>query len=87
MSKAVLVIDMPETCEECVLNSNNHGRPDYCKILIKPVNYIERRKDCPLMPAPEEQEVWYDDSVSDWDRGYNSCLREIMGEENEVLKP
>ena len=36
---------------------------------------------CPLKPVPEEQYVWYDDETSDWERGYNSCLHEIVGDQ------
>ena len=86
MSKAILVIDMPESCDKCPLfhgfytdmtcGANNYG-----------INYPypkDFRQDwCPLQSAPEEQEIWYNDYRSDWDRGYNACLREIMGEESQ----
>lgn len=76
MNKAILVIDIPETCEKCVLNSNNNGRPDCCKILWKPVNYLTRREDCPLKPLPDKVKVFMDD----WADGYNACLEDILGE-------
>ena len=81
MSKAVLVIDMPNCCEKCVLNSNNHSRPDYCKILIKPVNYIERRKDCPLKPIPEKKLPYTtsSDYLNGFDAGYNAYIDDAIG--------
>ena len=80
MSKAILVIDMPESCDKCPLfhgfytdmtcGANNYG-----------INYPypkDFRQDwCPLKPAPQEQDVWYEDD--DWERGYNNCVREILG--------
>lgn len=86
MSKAILVIDMPESCSKCPLfhgfytdmtcGANNYG-----------INYPypkDFRQDwCPLMPAPKEQEIWYGDDSNDWDKGYNACLREIVGEQDE----
>lgn len=88
MSKAVLVMDMPDTCGRCQLcqgvamdgdyvcsvpnecgdergyNDGKYGKPDWC----------------PLRLAPEEQLIWFDDETSDWERGYNSCLHEILGD-------
>ena len=86
MSKAILVIDMPDSCDKCPLfhgfytdmtcGANHYG-----------INYPypkDFRQDwCPLKPAPEEQLVWYDDDSQDWDKGYNACLREILGEEDD----
>jgi hypothetical protein len=36
---------------------------------------------CPLRSAPEEQLVWHDDD--DWVMGYNNCVREIIGSEED----
>lgn len=86
MNKAILVIDMPDSCDKCPLfhgfytdmtcGANHYG-----------INYPypkDFRQDwCPLKPAPEEQLVWYDDDWSAWERGYNSCLHEIIGEEDD----
>ena len=80
MSQAILVIDMPESCDKCPLfhgfytdmtcGANNYG-----------INYPypkDFRQDwCPLKPAPQEQDVWFEDD--DWERGYNNCVREILG--------
>jgi hypothetical protein len=83
MSKAILVIDMPESCKNCM-----------CYVLGAKANFCERTRFaifdnttkpswCPLKPAPELQDVWFEDSGSDWERGYNNCVREIMGKDLE----
>ena len=86
MNKAILVIDMPDSCDKCPLfhgfytdmtcGANHYG-----------INYPypkDFRQDwCPLQPAPEEQLIWYEDGRSDWERGYNNCLREIVGREED----
>ena len=84
MSKAILVIDMPKCCDECFALDDNGDYP-YCLITGECRGYTFRTREqkmdkCPLQQAPEEQEIWYGDDSSDWDKGYNSCLREILGE-------
>lgn len=87
MSKAILVIDMPKSCKDCAIMF-----PDeysyWCPVKV-PENqtdvysYIEKTKKptwCPLKPAPEPQFVWLDDG-DDWERGYNDCLSEILGDD------
>jgi hypothetical protein len=81
MNKAILVIDMPESCDKCPLVVRT-GAYDSCCItgtcIISNDNF--KFSWCPLMSAPEEQEIWHGDDSSDWVRGYNSCLHEIVGE-------
>lgn len=81
MDKAILVIDMPESCSKCPLFGDFYS--DMCckGMNNRGINYPypeDFRQDwCPLKPAPEEQEIWHDDD--DWVMGYNNCVREIMG--------
>ena len=81
MSKAILVIDMPNSCMDCPLCASyeivSSVEEYWCDIANKNVNQDGRPDWCPLQEAPEEQLVWGDDS--DWELGYNSCLREIVG--------
>ena len=90
MSKAILVFAMPEGCHECPLI----WKDEYS--IFCPVPHDENKTDiydyisehmkpwwCPLKEAPMEQLIWYDDERSDWERGYNNCLREIVGEQKE----
>lgn len=85
MDKAILVIDMPSLCSECPICASWQAsafsiREYWCTAAEnKDVNPDIKPDWCPLKPAPEEQMIWYDDGRSDWERGYNNCLREIMG--------
>jgi hypothetical protein len=89
MSKAILVIDMPNCCNECSLMCKDEYSY-YCPVKCEENktdlydNYImfHRKPDwCPLKPAPQKQSMWCNDDAEDvWIRGYNNCVREIMGE-------
>ena len=88
MSKAILVIDMPKSCKDCAINFVDEYSY-WCPVEV-PENqtdvysYMEKSEKpvwCPLMPAPEPQLIWYEDESSNWERGYNDCLREIMGDD------
>lgn len=86
MNKAILVIDMPDSCDKCPLFHGFYtdmtcGANNYSINYPYPKDF--RQDWCPLRPAPEEQLVWYDDARSDWERGYNNCLREIVGRESD----
>ena len=86
--KAILVIDMPESCDKCPLfhgfytdmtcGANNYG-----------INYPypkDFRQDwCPLKIVPEKYDVEHSLCFTrDWDgeyeNGYNACIDEILGE-------
>ena len=83
MSKAILVIDMPKICKECPICTSyeivSSVEEHWCMIKNTNVDPYNKPNWCPLKPAPEEQDIWYDDEKSDWERGYNNCVREIMG--------
>ena len=83
MNKAILVIDMPESCANCPLAYGN-DISDWCLPMGNFNGDVYRHTTnstkpdwCPLKPAPEEQLVWHDDD--DWVMGCNNCVREIMG--------
>ena len=85
MNKAILVIDMPNSCNECRIRFDDEYS-NWCPYDNPEPNgvwkYVDNKTKpdwCPLKPAPEEQEVWFDDERSDWERGYNNCVREIVG--------
>lgn len=90
MDKAILVIDMPESCDKCPLfhgfytdmtcGANNYG-----------INYPypnDFRQDwCPLKPLPEKYDIEAEknkphDRDCDWEfeSGYNVCIDEILGD-------
>jgi hypothetical protein len=75
MSKAILILDkMPSGCDECPLH-NYH----FCDVNGDPIDEDIRPSHCLLKEAPEHQLEWYDDESSNWERGYNACLDEILG--------
>ena len=87
MRKAILVIDMPSSCKECLMAYTGY-HSNFCFVArnipsdIGHYVFANTKPDwCPLKPAPEEQEIWFDDERSDWERGYNNCVREIVGRE------
>ena len=85
MNKAILVIDMPDSCDQCPLFGGYYS--DMCckGMDNRGINYPypkDFRQDwCPLKIAPQKQSLWCNNDAEDaWIRGYNNCVREIMGE-------
>lgn len=82
MKKAILIIDMPDSCKDCPLCVSKEFIPsvdEYCCIVENTaIDAYDKPYWCPLKPAPELQNVGYDDD--DWVIGYNNCVREIVGE-------
>ena len=79
MSKAILVINMPDKCSACPCFE--FGMDNYCYITGE-TNYSYYNKkpdDCPLKPVPEKKLIWSDDESCDWERGFNDCIDEILG--------
>ena len=86
MSKAVLVMDMPSSCDECPL-FGSHYSDMTCKANGRSINYPypkdERQDYCPLRNLPEKKVLSGD--VADiqkmgkelMDIGYNACIDEI----------
>lgn len=83
MNKAILVIDMPESCDKCPLfhgfytdmtcGANNYG-----------INYPypkDFRQDwCPLKEVPDRKDVdWLADNAGR-SCGWNDCIKEILSE-------
>lgn len=90
--KAVLVMDMPNCCDECFILDDNGDYP-MCRFTqeIRGYNFRtrERKMDrCPLRPMPEKVEISTDEKLCntiDWydlgtKRGYNACIDKIIGE-------
>lgn len=77
--KALLVIDMPNSCEKCPLNSHTEYDFDVCWV-------TQGKGGCPLKPLPVHKEIkgkWEDEFdvwVDGMNCGYNKCLDEIVGE-------
>ena len=88
MSKCVLVMDMPSSCEECILRNEGACFPVSRESSLCGVYYTMkegRRADfCPLRELPEKQKHSCIDN--EFQRGaktgYNACIDELLkGEE------
>lgn len=71
-SKSVLVIDTPESCEECPLRSYSN-----LQLMCTPMREGASDVRCPLRPLPEQM-TW--GHTADYIYGWNDCLDEILGE-------
>ncbi len=90
MSKAVLVMDMPSSCDECPL-FGSHYSDMTCKANGRSINYPypkDARQDwCPLRELPVKKERLvatndYDGGYSHgFTHGYNACIDELLKEE------
>lgn len=88
MKKAILIIDMPESCNTCPIFQQGKGydRYDLCPVHKSKtiIGGDSRYGGCPLKEIPQMKArssdwVW---SVQDlWNDGWNTCLKEIVGEE------
>lgn len=87
MSKAILIIDMPESCRHCPYFMNRYNDM-YCVAEGRTINYpfpVDFKQDwCPLKSLPEEDN---DEHISEWGRGYqggwNDCINAIVGDKND----
>lgn len=93
MAKAVLVMDMPESCDMCDFVDDEqpprYGEKTlYCTVpgICEDVtDYIGCRPDfCPLRVLPEKKggDKLQDEISDSYDAGWNACLEEIIKEEN-----
>lgn len=91
MSKAVLVMDMPESCSKCMFLYEFSGIKN-CSLMnvmyggasrLSQSNFTKCRHDkCPMRPVPEKEN---DDNLMDeyqdgYDDGWNACIDAICGE-------
>lgn len=99
MSKSVLVIETPESCRDCGLRFDSYGQCEVCVVAddypIVDEHYEEGTKPdwCPLRPLPSYKNLKQhtDNTRTNLEamlsyqffQGYNTCLQEIGGEEND----
>lgn len=85
MSKGIIILnEIPEKCDQCLVR---HPGLAYCQITQKstshsstgkPLNEKKRPSWCPIRPVPEEiNRVSLGDMG--YKRGWNDCLKEILG--------
>lgn len=83
MNKGIIVMDMPENCENCsCCHTDDYNY--YCKCNGKRVDWEEKPDWCPIRPMPEKafHEEFCDNGR--YDNGWNDCLREIGGIDNDL---
>ena len=92
MSKAILVIDMPKACGDCQLmcwddmeGTEIHPKKWIGCWLNKRETHGKKPKWCPLKEAPSYQDELtdYEYSIESYRVGWNACLKEILGDEDE----
>ena len=79
--KAILVMDMPDSCAECKMFIKIYN--DMCCRAAnnRSINYPYpegsfKQDWCPLKPVPEKYDLC--DSYYDYELGYNRCIDEIL---------
>lgn len=75
MSKAILVMNMPDSCVGCPLCQRADDNLYYCMATFKIIVDVWLKANwCPLREVPKKKKY-------DWERynkGYNACIDEIM---------
>ncbi len=82
MSKAILVMDMPRSCEQCNLQHFVRCTAVLKSIVGTPKDLKSKPDWCPLKPVFEKKSVSKAITLTDlgWIDGYNACIDEILGE-------
>lgn len=83
MTKAILVMDMPESCDVCPFEKEDHFIR-YCEFPgcgKRTEDYICCRAEwCPLKPMPEKH-TFFTGISREWKEGWNACVDAICGKE------
>ena len=83
MSKSVLVMVTPKTCNSCDLCGGTFHC--FCKVNHRDIEDLSIKPDwCPLRPLPEkkeEEKYWRGEHELSWIQGWNACIDEITGGE------
>lgn len=92
MSKAVLVMDMPDCCADCPCSFFERDNPKLnliCGAEGEDANNVGKPDWCPLVPLPEKiaEPIDADDVGKDYSEGtmdgWNACIDAITGETEE----
>lgn len=78
--KAILVIDMPDSCDKCELGYYSDGRILLCEYEDKVGNKESKPDWCPLKELPEKHNsirTW-DEYYNGYDIGWNDCIDNIL---------
>lgn len=84
MSKAILVMDMPDCCDKCFALDDNGDYP-MCGITQEQRGYtfntrVRKMDKCPIKELPEKMK-YHDGTYNGEVKGWNLCLEEILKEE------
>ena len=84
--KAILVIDIPDDLKYEDLYFDGEIR--YTSEFDRGYVFLKETGRCLLKPMPQERDIFeqgYDEEdtrdISQWNKGYNACIDEILGEE------
>ena len=84
--RAMLVIEMPDMCNECPMCSAETGflgdiTRSECRIANRDnMVYLDGMAVpvwCPLKPLPEPKEIEFEWLEGEYENGWNDCLKEI----------
>lgn len=80
MAKAVLVMNMPESCSKCGLHYKLPFETEVCCSELKAVSKEKRADFCPLRELPEKKEINYymNSKEKGVVEGWNACLDKIL---------
>lgn len=88
MSKAVLVLDMPKCCNDCMFHydtrNENDDLVDKCMAMNDKTidGYYNKYSGCPLKPLPKKQSLTFIEPGQDAiTMGWNACIETIEGTE------
>ena len=79
MAKAVLVMDMPDRCNDCyAVHMSQNGK--FCRAAEESLPVKAERPDwCPLRELPEKKELYLSiNNQKGYCDGWNACLDKIL---------
>lgn len=82
--KAILVFDMPKSCEECRLINrhydNEYGWQTYCGADYHRIREKNKKYFCPLKPLPQLKGIddYHDIYDLAFSSGWNNCISKIV---------
>ena len=86
MTKGIIVVDVPESCEMCEFMAYNEFDDRFC--IVSTYAYIDdiieddKPHWCPIQPLPEKinYKNRYEMAKELIAEGWNACINEILGE-------
>lgn len=86
MEKAILVMDMPDSCAKCPFVLHEDEGWLYCGIHNSDTAYAFQRADyCPLKHMPEKKETCLEiNKEKGYCDGYNACIDELISSQIKI---